>query len=381
MRGTWAGVHAMSIERSKLIADEHPLLIFPSLARCLGLQEGLLLQQLHYWLHLKAQAPGRYTDHFKDGRYWVHWTLQELREHVPFGSASLDPYKRVTRGLREQGILLVRQYGSAWDKTNWYSIDYDAFDRAVGAAGPGNSSGGGNATARRAEVPPIERRMPRPSKGGRASDDCLGTETSTKTTTTTKEVVVVDAPVPTTPATLDLSGLPARLHAGVAKRLAGMADGPSYVRLLTKRMREAIENQKVAPLQNELLWLDRLLAHPDRVDFSAVAREVEREQAEESARQRAAEQATKAAEEQQNAEMQLLHRAMAAQKAIDEMSPEARAELALIAQRNCQSPKASFSIGAALAEGRVPAAPYHLVILERALQSHAVLDARRRGSS
>ena len=35
---------------SKLLVDEPPLIVLPSLAVAIGLAEAILLQQIHYWL-------------------------------------------------------------------------------------------------------------------------------------------------------------------------------------------------------------------------------------------------------------------------------------------------------------------------------------------
>ncbi len=40
---------------NNLLLDEHPLLVMPKLATLIGLNEAIVLQQVHYWLIGKEQ--------------------------------------------------------------------------------------------------------------------------------------------------------------------------------------------------------------------------------------------------------------------------------------------------------------------------------------
>lgn len=101
---------------SKLLINEPPLMVLPSLAVAIGLNEAIALQQLHYWLLT--------TKHQKDGRPWVYNTAEEWQSNFPFWSAST--IRRVFQTLRERGLVITGNYNKmAADRTLWYTIDYN----------------------------------------------------------------------------------------------------------------------------------------------------------------------------------------------------------------------------------------------------------------
>lgn len=104
---------------SKLLIAEHPLQVLPTLAVTIGLNEAILLQQLHYWLNR--------SDHARNGRRWVHKTVSEWQTEMPFWCERT--IKTVLKSLRDRGLIqAVRMGGDARDRTLWYSIDYEALD-------------------------------------------------------------------------------------------------------------------------------------------------------------------------------------------------------------------------------------------------------------
>jgi hypothetical protein len=63
-----------------LLLDEHPLVIMPSLATKIGLNESIVLQQVHYWLQNKEKG----NQNFHDGHYWVYNTYEQWQAQFPF---------------------------------------------------------------------------------------------------------------------------------------------------------------------------------------------------------------------------------------------------------------------------------------------------------
>lgn len=114
---------------SKLLIDESPLLVLPSLAATIGLNEAIVLQQVHYWLQVKKSAGKDYID----GNYWVYNSFSEWNKQFPFWS--INTIKRTFYSLEEKGLLISGNYNQRnFDKTKWYSIDYSAlthFDTLV----------------------------------------------------------------------------------------------------------------------------------------------------------------------------------------------------------------------------------------------------------
>ena len=110
---------------SKLLIDEPPLIVLPSLAAAIGLSEAILLQQIHYWL--------RQGGHVRDGRRWIYNSYPQWAAQLPFWKEGA--IRRILEHLRARGLLLTGNYNaSPLDRTIWYTIDYDAL--AALALGP-----------------------------------------------------------------------------------------------------------------------------------------------------------------------------------------------------------------------------------------------------
>ena len=98
-----------------LLIDEYPLLISPTIAVEIGLNESIVLQQVHFWVNKRIN--------FEDGRYWVYNTYEGWREQFPFWSVST--IKRIFTKLEEDGYLISGNHNRLKiDRTKWYSIDY-----------------------------------------------------------------------------------------------------------------------------------------------------------------------------------------------------------------------------------------------------------------
>ncbi|WP_411503460.1 DnaD domain-containing protein [Brevibacillus centrosporus] len=109
---------------SKLLLDDQPLFVLPSLAKVIGLNESIFLQQLHYWLERSA--------HNIDGRKWVYNTIQKWQEQFPFWG--YNTIRRIVEKLEKGGVILTGNYNqSKIDKTTWYSIDYEKLDELTRA--------------------------------------------------------------------------------------------------------------------------------------------------------------------------------------------------------------------------------------------------------
>jgi hypothetical protein len=104
---------------SRLLINEQPLLVLPSLACEIGLNEALMLQQIHYWMNT--------SKNFFEGRYWVYNSVSDWQAQFPFWSEST--IKRALAKLEKLELINAGNFNSdAWDKTKWYSINYDNLD-------------------------------------------------------------------------------------------------------------------------------------------------------------------------------------------------------------------------------------------------------------
>src|SRR5690554_220537 len=101
---------------SKLLFNEQPLVIDKELAKLIGLNEAIVLQQIHYWLEINKKA----DKNFKDERYWTYNSVKDWQEEFPF--FSYDTVKRTLTKLREMGLLFTGNYNKLkTDRTLWYS--------------------------------------------------------------------------------------------------------------------------------------------------------------------------------------------------------------------------------------------------------------------
>ena len=124
---------------SKLLIDEYPLIVLPKLAAAIGLNEAIVLQQIHYWVETFKKT--RDDHHDQAGHWWVWNTSTEWQENFPFWSERT--IWRVLESLRKQftpsgtdrrvkrGTLVITgNYNrKGYDKTLWYRIDYAELDR------------------------------------------------------------------------------------------------------------------------------------------------------------------------------------------------------------------------------------------------------------
>jgi hypothetical protein len=101
---------------TNLLIDEPPLVVLPSLAKAIGLNPALLLQQLHF--------RGRQEPHG-----WVQRSLPGWREDG-FAFWSEDTIKRALAELRRRRLVDVEQSAST-DRSNRYRVNYDAVRRLL----------------------------------------------------------------------------------------------------------------------------------------------------------------------------------------------------------------------------------------------------------
>lgn len=106
---------------SKLLIDEDPILILPSLAVLIGLNESVFVQQLHYWTRIAEKTN---SGKVVDGRRWVYKTLAEWRaENFPFWSERT--IQTIVSNLRRIGAIDAEPLANdSRDRTNFYAINY-----------------------------------------------------------------------------------------------------------------------------------------------------------------------------------------------------------------------------------------------------------------
>lgn len=104
---------------NRLLMDEPPLLVFPSLAKAVGLNEAIFLQQLH-WMTRRDSA------RVLDERRWVHSSAENFQRQFPFWS--IRTIERVISDLKKGGLIVVKRTRGE----NMYSLDAEALRQLGG---------------------------------------------------------------------------------------------------------------------------------------------------------------------------------------------------------------------------------------------------------
>lgn len=104
---------------SKLLINESPLQVLPTLAIRLGLNEAIFLQQLHWLTKDKPAGP--------DGLQWLRRTYPEWQAQTfPFWSTKT--IERTAKALAKTGIIKIEQRDkSCRNRDNFYAIDRERY--------------------------------------------------------------------------------------------------------------------------------------------------------------------------------------------------------------------------------------------------------------
>lgn len=107
----------------KSLFHKNILLIQPEIAVALGVNEAIVLQQIHYWLEK--------SNHYYEGCCWTYNTYNNWHEQFPFFSEST--IKRTIRSLEKRNILICSSVFNKikLDRTKWYTINYDELEKVI----------------------------------------------------------------------------------------------------------------------------------------------------------------------------------------------------------------------------------------------------------
>jgi hypothetical protein len=104
---------------SKLLLDSQPLLVIPELAAKIGLNECIVLQQIHYWNEINKKA----NNNYRDGHYWTFNSIVQWQDQFPFWSK--NTIQRTFTNLEKMKLVITGNYNKLKiDRTKWYRIDY-----------------------------------------------------------------------------------------------------------------------------------------------------------------------------------------------------------------------------------------------------------------
>jgi hypothetical protein len=128
----------------KLLIPEEPLQVLPTLAAEIGVNEAIVLQQVHYWSLVKLK---------QDQEPWVYNTQGEWLKQFPW--LTERTLQRVIAGLRERDLILTQQPEGTNRRTH-YQVNYEALPDAAILADSSRHIGGlsNNKTETSTEKPP-----------------------------------------------------------------------------------------------------------------------------------------------------------------------------------------------------------------------------------
>lgn len=108
---------------NNLLLDDYPLVILPKLAVKIGLNDSIVLQQIHYWVEVNKKA----KRNFVDGHHWTYNTYEEWQEQFPFWS--IRTIKGIMSSLLNAGLIITGAFNKMkMDRTKWYRINYEKLE-------------------------------------------------------------------------------------------------------------------------------------------------------------------------------------------------------------------------------------------------------------
>lgn len=104
----------------KPLVNDAPLLIYPQLALAIGLEEAVLLQQLHFRLHHQGVT--------RDGEVWYCQSYERWQKQFPFWG--VQKVKKRFLHLEKLGLVISNNRFNRYlgDRTKWYRINYKMVD-------------------------------------------------------------------------------------------------------------------------------------------------------------------------------------------------------------------------------------------------------------
>lgn len=116
----------------KLLLDEPIIAIHPRVARELGPEAAILLQQLHFRSRGQSHPKGLWTVVQRGEDFWVSWAPEGRALDVPLARAAIGggeaAFRRVVDFLvREELIFVSQLLKSSWNRSNFLRLNYETF--------------------------------------------------------------------------------------------------------------------------------------------------------------------------------------------------------------------------------------------------------------
>lgn len=115
------------MSKCRLLFNEQPIVINRLGAKVLGLNEAIVIQQIHYWIDINEKA----KINFYESKTWTFNTYEKWQKEN-FDFWSVRTLKRIFDNLIKKGILIKGNFNKMkYDRTMWVTIDYDKLDEIL----------------------------------------------------------------------------------------------------------------------------------------------------------------------------------------------------------------------------------------------------------
>ena len=114
------------MHKNEYLINEYPLLILPTLAKAIGLNKGIVLQQIHYWLEKNSTNENM----IKEEKIWCYNSYPKWQKQFPFWD--IQTIRRTILSLEEDEIIISSNFNRLkMDKTKWYTINYEQLTKVL----------------------------------------------------------------------------------------------------------------------------------------------------------------------------------------------------------------------------------------------------------
>jgi hypothetical protein len=113
-----------AMKSNRMLLDEYPLVLFPSLAKAVGVNGAVIIQQLHY--HFANPENGR----VHNGQRWIFKTYEDWQtSDFPFWDART--VRRNFRKLEVKKLIVSCQPEGRMSRRKFYRIDYSELEKLM----------------------------------------------------------------------------------------------------------------------------------------------------------------------------------------------------------------------------------------------------------
>jgi hypothetical protein len=109
-----------------LLLNEKPLMVLPSLAKLIGINGSIAVQQIHWFVEIKEEHSDDRT--LYQGFLWCKYSLKQWQDKLQW--MTVDGISRMFARLETQNIIVSCQPDSnRRDQTKWYRVNYEGLSK------------------------------------------------------------------------------------------------------------------------------------------------------------------------------------------------------------------------------------------------------------